>query len=87
MVDLALTNPSNPLSTLTDARHETRNEVMNTLTKHNGIKWRMTVIVLLKKLNRLAEEIEMEAMFNGESVTLLLEGDFDEQINNQIDLI
>ena len=87
VVDLALTNPSDPLSTLTDARHETRNEVMNALTDHNGIKWQMTVTMLLKKLNKLAEEIEMEAMFNGESVTLLLEGDFDEQFNNQIDLI
>ena len=45
------------------------------------------MIVLLTKMNRLAEEIEIEAMFSGESVTLLLEGDFDEQFDKQVDLI
>ena len=55
--------------------------------EHNGIKWYLTMIVSLTKLNRLAEEIDIEATFGGELVTLLLEGNFDEQFDNQIDLI
>ena len=87
MVDLSILNPSHPLTSLADVRNETRNEVVHALSEHNGIKWHMTMIVLLTKMNRLAEEIEIEAMFSGESVTLLLEGYFDEQFDNQVDLI
>ena len=87
VVDLPLANPSDPLTSLVDARSETRNEVVRALTEHNGIKWHLTMIVLLTKLNRLAEEIDIEAMFSGESVTLLLESDFDEQFDNQVGLI
>ena len=60
---------------------------MRALSEHNRIKWHMALIVLLTKMNRLAKEIEIEATFNGESVTLLLKGDFNEQFDNQIDLI
>ena len=87
VVDLPLSNPSDPLTSLVDARSETRNEVKHALAEHNGIKWHLTMNVLLTKLNRLAEEIDIEAMFSGESVTLLLEGDFDEQFDDQVDLI
>ena len=86
-VDLSFSTPSDPLTSLTDARNETSNEVMRALSEHNGIKWHMTLIVLLTKMNRLTEEIEIEVTFCGESVTLLLEGDFNEQFDNQVDLI
>ena len=68
VVDLPLSNPSDPLTSLVDARSETRNEVKHALAEHNGIKWHLTMIVLLTKLNRFAEEIDIEAMFNSESV-------------------
>ena len=47
VVDLSLSNPSDPLTSLADARNETRNEVMRALSEHNGIKWHMMLIVLL----------------------------------------
>ena len=87
VVALPLSNPSDPLTSLVDARSDTRNEVTHALTEHNGIKWHLTMIVLLTKLNRLAEEIDIEATFSGELVTLLLEGDFDEQFDDQVDII
>ena len=43
--------------------------------------------MLLTKLNRLADEIDIESLFSGESATLFLEGDFDEQYDNQVDII
>ena len=87
VVDLPIANPFDPLTSLVDAWGETKNEVVRALTEHYGIKWHLMMIVLLMKLNHLAEEVDIEAMFSGESVTLLLEGDFDEQFDNQVNLI
>ena len=87
VVDLPLSNSSDPLTSLVDVRGEARNALVHALTEHSGIKWHLTIIVLLTKLNRLAEEIAIESMFSGESVALLLEGDFDEQYDNQVDTI
>ena len=86
-VNLPFSNPFDPLTSLIVARSETKNEESHPLTEHNGIKWHLTMIVLLTKLNHLAEEVNIEATFSGELVTLLLVGGFDEQFDDQVDFI
>ena len=76
-----------PLITMTNAKEKAKEEIKTKLSEYNGIKWYLTLLVTMFKINREGEEITIIASFRGETETLLDEYEIDEQYNNQIDLI
>ena len=57
------------------------------LIKFHGVKWYIILVVTMMKKNREGEEVVMETAFQGETETLLLESNIDDQFNKQVDVI
>ena len=87
IIDLTGDNIDDPLITMTNAKETAKEDIKTKLSEFNGIKWFISLLVTMQKLNREGEEITTTASFRGETETLLDEFDLDEQYNNQIDLI
>lgn len=77
---------SDLLVVLTNAREITREELINRLAEHTGVKWYLSITVGMMKINREGEEVYMETTFREVMETLLIIYEFDEQFNNHIDL-
>ena len=78
---------SDPLVSLTDAKDKIREELCDRMAEHMGVKWHLSITVEMVKINREGEEVIIETNFRGETETLLVMVDFDEQFNDQVDLI
>ena len=87
IIDITGDNIDDPLITMTNTKETAKEDIKTKLSEFNGIKWFISLLVTMQKLNREGEEITTTASFRGETETLLDEFDLDEQYNNQIDLI
>ena len=87
IVDITGDSIDDPLITMTNAKENVKEEIKTKLFEYNGIKWYLTLLLTMFKINREGEEITIIASFRGETETLLDEYEIDKQYNNQIDLI
>jgi hypothetical protein len=87
IVDLSISNDIDPLTSLASTRNETRDVLKDKLNEFYGLKWFLSVVTAMYKTNSLGEEIDMETSFCGETETMLLDDEFEEQFDSQIDTI
>ena len=76
-----------PLNSLMRAKDDVRERLVLRLIKFHGVKWYIVLVVTMMKHNREGEEVVMETAFQGETETLLLESNIDDQFNKQVDVI
>ena len=75
------------LNSLINSRDEVRDRLGARLAEFHGVKWYVVLIATMVKYNREGEEIVMATAFQGETETLLLDSDINEQFNSQTDVI
>jgi hypothetical protein len=85
--DFPVSNPTDPLESLTDARDEIEESLTEHLDEYHGVKFYIILVVTLSKINRLGEEILYSPSFHGKIQTLLLRVDFQTEFNDQINSI
>ena len=87
IIDITGDNIDDPLISMTNAKETAKEDIKTKLSEFNSVKWFISFLVIMQKLNREGKEITTAASFREETETLLDEIDLDEQYNNQIDLI
>jgi hypothetical protein len=85
--DFPVSNPTDPLESLTDAREEIEDSLTERLDEFRGVKFYLVLAVTLSKINRLGEEIIYSPSFHGKIQTLLLRLDFQSEYNDQINSV
>jgi hypothetical protein len=85
--DFPVSNPTDPLESLTDAREEIEDSLTERLDEYHGVKFYLVLAVTLSKINRLGEEILYSPSFHGKIQILLLRLDFQSEYNDQINSV
>jgi hypothetical protein len=67
--DFPVSNPTDPLESLTDARDEIEESLTEHLDEYHGVKFYIILAVTLSKINRLGEEILYSPSFHGKIQT------------------
>jgi hypothetical protein len=84
---IPIVSDAGALEALTGVREHVRGSLKERLGEYFGIKWLVTLVVTLVKLDCEGEEIEYSPSFRGDVESLLLIDYYDDQFNEQVDLI